>query len=96
MPISGVVIKCQMERLGDLERELHRPGSVEISNPQEGGTLIAVIESATLDEEISLVQNIMALPGVLDVRVAYHNFEDQVFAEQIPIKEEVWHGFKQT
>jgi len=70
-----------MERLGELERELHRPGSVEISNVLGDGSLIAVIESASLEEEISLVKNIMAVQGVLDVRVAYHNFEDQLMAE---------------
>lgn len=76
MPISGVVIRCRPDLGRELEQQLHQPGRVEISHVPGDGSLIAVIESTSIEEEVAVVKSIMAMTGVFDVRVAYHNFED--------------------
>ena len=76
MPISGVVIRCRPERSVALARELERPGSVEIHDRLEDGTLVAVIDAPTVDDEVRIFKELLAVEGVEDVRLAYHNFED--------------------
>lgn len=76
MPVSGVVIRCTKERSNELARTLHRSGPVEISRVLDDGTLIAVIDTVTVDEEVATVKGLMETDGVLDVMIAYHNFED--------------------
>jgi len=78
MPVSGVVIKCRPEYVRDIEQSSKLPDVVEISQVLDDGTLIAVIATTTVDEEVAAVSGLMALDGVLDVMVAYHNFEDLV------------------
>jgi len=78
MPVSGVVIKCKPEYVREVEQSCQLSDVVEISQVLEDGTLIAVIATTTVDEEVAAVSGLMALDGVLDVMVAYHNFEDLV------------------
>lgn len=78
MPISGIIIKCNPEKCKELELLLSVPGSVEISHVLDDGSLVAVVEAETVDAEVAIVRNLMSLDGVLDVLVAYHNFEDLV------------------
>jgi len=81
MPVSGVVIRCIPERSIELGQSLRASGSVEISQMLDDGTLIAVIDKSTVDEEVSTVKGLMDMEGVLDVMVAYHNFEDLMHDE---------------
>ena len=81
MPVSGVVIRCTPERSNELASSLRQSGSVEISRVLDDGTLIVVIDTATVDEEVSAVKGLMDMDGVLDVMVAYHNFEDLIDRE---------------
>jgi len=81
MPVSGIVIRCAPERSDDLARSLRLSGSVEVSQVLDDGTLIAVIETSTVDEEVASVKRLMDTEGVLDVMVAYHNFEDLIDRE---------------
>lgn len=78
MPISGIIIKCKPEKSKELELLLSAPGSVEINHVLDDGSLVAVVEAETVDAEVAIVKNLMSLDGVLDVLVAYHNFEDLV------------------
>jgi nitrate reductase NapD len=76
MPISGVVIKCRPECTAHLEQTLARPDSVEIHGTLPDGSLIAVIEADSVEEETRIVMGLLETDGVIDVRLAYHNFED--------------------
>jgi len=78
MPISGIIIKCKPGKCKELELLLSVPGSVEINHVLDDGSLVAVVETETVDAEVAIVKNLMSLEGVLDVLVAYHNFEDLV------------------
>ncbi len=76
MPISGVVIKCRPECAERLAHSLAKPDCVEIHGALPDGSLVAVIESDTIEGETSIVTNLLETDGVIDVRLAYHNFED--------------------
>lgn len=78
MPISGIIIKCRPEKCKELELLLNAPGSVEINHVLADSSLVAVVEAESVDAEVAIVKNLMAVDGVLDVLVAYHNFEDLV------------------
>lgn len=75
MPISGVVIKCSPEDVAAVAGELSGFESLEVHH-QLRDTLVAVIESSSVDGEMSIISRINGVAGVLDVRLAYHNFED--------------------
>ena len=76
MPISGVLVKCAEGRASQLAESLARPDEVEIHGLTADGSLVAVIEAATVDDEVTIVKRMMNEPGVLDVRLAYHHFGD--------------------
>ena len=76
MPISGVVIVCANERATSLAESLACPGEVEIHGITPEGCLVAVIDAPTVAGEVQIVKRLMAAPGVLDVRLAYHHFGD--------------------
>jgi nitrate reductase NapAB chaperone NapD len=76
MPISGVVISCHPEQVNSAENTIKSIASVEIHHCLENGSLVAVLESASVEDEVKLVKEIMQIEGVVDVRLAYHNFED--------------------
>ena len=75
MPISSVVISCRPDIATAVESRLKNL-QLEIHHRLDNGCLIAVLETGTVDEEVTLVKEIMETDGVLDVRLAYHNFED--------------------
>lgn len=76
MPISSVVISCRPGKAAAVESRLGTLQQLEIHHRLENGCLIAVLETETVDSEVSLVKEIIQTDGVLDVRLAYHNFED--------------------
>ena len=76
MPISSVVISCLPVKVAAVAAGLKIFPQLEIHHQLASGSLVAVMETATLDEEVSLVKEIMQTADVLDVRLAYHNFED--------------------
>ncbi len=78
MPISGVVIKCRPECAEELALSLAKPDSVEIHGVLPDGSLVAVIEANNVEGETAIVSGLLEREGVIDVRLAYHNFEDSV------------------
>lgn len=76
MPISGVIIKCRPEKAGELAGGLAREGAVEIHGVLPDGQIVAVIEADSVDEEVSIVSDFLKVDGVIDVRLAYHDFSD--------------------
>jgi nitrate reductase NapD len=76
MPISGVVIRCRQERAAELAGRLAESDAVEIHGVLPDGSLVAVIESDSVEGETEIVTRLLDTDGVIDVRLAYHNFED--------------------
>lgn len=75
MPVSGVIIKCRPEDVASVAAELADLESLEIHH-QLQDALVAVIDCQSVDGELSVISRINAVAGVIDVRLAYHNFED--------------------
>jgi nitrate reductase NapD len=75
MPISGIVIRCRPELTTALAESLARE-DIEIHGVLPEGQLVAVIESDSVDGEVEIVNSILNTEGVIDVRLAYHDFSD--------------------
>jgi len=51
---------------------------VEVHGCPDEATIIAVIESDTVQGEVDSVKRLSDIDGVQAVRLAYHNFEDLI------------------
>lgn len=51
------------------------PG-VEVHGTLPEGKVVVVIEGDTIDQEVDRAKLLREIEGVIDVQVAYHNFED--------------------
>ena len=76
MPVSGVVITCQYGLASRLSGLVAAEPGVEVHGITDDSTIIAVIESDTVQEEVDAVKRLSDIDGVQAVRLAYHNFED--------------------
>lgn len=76
MPVSGVVITCRPGASGELGPLAAAESGVEVYGCPDDSTIIAVIESDTVQGEVDTVKRLSDMAGVQSVRLAYHNFED--------------------
>ena len=76
MPVSGVVITCRPGLAEELSPLVATESGVEVHGCPDGSTIIAVIESDTVQGEVNTVKKLGDIDGVQAVRLAYHNFED--------------------
>ena len=76
MPVSGVVITCQPGLAGKVSELVVGESGVEVYGCPDNATIIAVIESDTVQGEVDTVKRLSDIDGVQTVRLAYHNFED--------------------
>jgi nitrate reductase NapD len=77
MPVSGVVISCLQGRTEGVASELEAIEGVEVQGKLPDGQIVAVVEAASVNDEVSIVSRLHAVDGVMAVRMAYHNFEDE-------------------
>lgn len=82
MPISGLVVKVDSAQRNDIISTLNKLNNVELAETPEGGALVVVIDVATMGEEEALFKIINEIPGVSNVTLSYHNFED-ISAEHV-------------
>lgn len=76
MPISGIVIRIDPDRQREIRRDLAQLPEVELQTETAGNLLVATLDAVDFASEQALTERISALPGVVNVTVAYHNFED--------------------
>ena len=76
MPVSGVVITCLPGSSESLSPLIEAEKGVDVHGCPDGSTIIAVIESDTVQGEVDTVKRLSDIDGVQTVRLAYHNFED--------------------
>src|SRR6266704_5756908 len=76
MPISGIVIRCRPEQALTVSETVALGGSLEVHGVLTDGQIVAVIEADSVDEEVRIVSDLMKVEGVIDVRLAYHDFSD--------------------
>lgn len=76
MIISGVVVDVEPNRGGDLLKTLQAtPGITKAEGPVTTGRLIAVIEAADHAALESLMNTLIATPGILGVNPAFIHFD---------------------
>lgn len=76
MPISGIVIQVEPDQRDTVIASLVQIEGVELPETPDGAMLVAVIDAASIREEEALFKQITDLPGVQNVTLSYHNFED--------------------
>lgn len=76
MPVSGLVIQVDPARREAIISTLNTLAHVELTETPEGEALVAVLDVASMREEEELFKEINDIPGVRNVSLSYHNFED--------------------
>lgn len=76
MPVSGLVIQVDPARRNAIITTLKNIENVELTETPDEAPLVAVLDVATMREEESLFKEINDIPGVHNVTLSYHNFED--------------------
>ena len=77
MPVSGVVISCLQGKAEHVAGQISSMDGVEIHGILADGQIVAVVEAGTVHGEVAIVSRLHELDGVVTVRMAYHNFEDE-------------------
>lgn len=77
MPVSGVVISCLQGQAEDVAGQISAMDGVEIHGMLPDGQIVAVVEAETVTVEVAIVSRLHDVDGVVTVRMAYHNFEDE-------------------
>ncbi len=78
MPIGGFVVSVLPEEREETVGRLSEFEGVTVYGYDERGNVVVVIEAEDYDAMDSLVERIMGLDGVLNVGLAYLNFEDEI------------------
>ena len=76
MPISGLVIQVEPTQRDAIVTTLKGLEHVELIDTPEGEALVVVLDVASMQQEEALFKQINDLPGVHNVTLSYHNFED--------------------
>lgn len=78
MPVSGVVVSCLPGKADEVAGEITTMAGVEVHGVLPDGQIVAVLEAETVNDEVDIVSRLHEVDGVVTVRVAYHNFEDEM------------------
>lgn len=79
MPVSSYIVRCHQDQRPALRRTLAGWQGLSIG-PEAPGGFVLVAETTSLEATTQMEQRLRSLPGVLDLPVVYHHFED-LFAE---------------
>lgn len=77
MPVSGVIVSCQQDKVDRIVAELSAMDGVEVHGTLPDGQIVAVVAADTVNDEVAIVSRLHDVDGVVTVRMAYHNFEDE-------------------
>lgn len=78
MPVSGVVIRIDPQLRQQVTAAIEQLEGVELQPVPAGDTLVAVLDTASFEQEDSLSRAITDIEGVRELALSYHNFEDMV------------------
>lgn len=76
MPVSGLVIQVDPSRQDTIREALNALEHVEVVPTPAGEALVVVVDVSSMVEEQDLFKQINDIPGVHNVALSYHNFED--------------------
>ena len=96
MPIGGVVIACVPEKKQSVLAMLATIAGVEVHGDDDGGNIVAVIDTKSSEEMEALIDRINGSEQVLSVGMTYLNTEDE--AERLAAGERLAKpfGFKKS
>lgn len=80
MPVSGVIVRCEAEAVGDVRRRIEAHPAAE-AREVRGRDLIVVTDTRTLDEDAGTVEWLGTIPGVVSTHITFVNVEDVAGAE---------------
>lgn len=75
MPISSYILRCADDARPSVREALSTLPRLTVG-PEEAGGFAVVTESADHAEAEAMEAALRTVPGVLDVVLVYHNFED--------------------
>jgi len=76
MPISGLVVQIDPARRDAILETLASFANLEVPETPAAEQLVVVVETPSLQEEEQLFLQLGEIPGVRNVTMSYHNFED--------------------
>lgn len=77
MHFSGILVTAHRQKLADTARRLEAVEGVEVHYlDAEGGRIIAVLETETLEEQQEGLRRLQRLPGVLAAALVEHRIEE--------------------
>ena len=96
MPISGVIISCQLEQSEKVLSSLKSIDEVEVHGEDGKGNIVAVLDTTSSEEMEKVIDRINKDENVLNVGLTYLNTEDE--AEQMAKGEKIAKpfGFRQS
>ena len=75
MPISGVLLTCEPERLAEVNRSVNERKQSEVREVRDT-TLVVVTDTETMRDDRREVESLEAIDGVIAVHVVFSNIED--------------------
>lgn len=76
MPVSGIVLSCIEGKADQVAEKASLFDGVEIHGVLPDSRIVAVVEADTVNGEVSLVEQLHEIEGVVSVQLACHYFED--------------------
>ena len=75
MPISGVLLTCEPERLAEVNRSVNERKQSEVREVLDT-TLVVVTDTETMRDDRREVESLEAIDGVIAAHVVFSNVED--------------------
>ncbi len=77
MNLSGILVLASPERCDDVVYALNQTPGVEVCIREPQGRIIAVQETASVDDEVAGLRLIKELPHVISAELVYHYLDDE-------------------
>ena len=76
MPISSLVVKVQPQKSSEVVNRLQPIEYAEVTNIV-GDQIVVITDTRDSETDKVIWDTITAIPGVMQVSLVYHNFEDE-------------------
>jgi periplasmic nitrate reductase NapD len=82
MVISGIYVETIPEQAERVAEKLSAKSGVEVHHIHEGKKVILTLETVTVDQSYRTAETFKEIDGVINICLAYTNFEDEPFYQQ--------------
>lgn len=77
MVLSGLLVKIMPDSLKQVKENLKNIQGLKIQSITEDNSIIAILQTGSVEEETLISSDIEKIKGVLNVNLAYHHFNDE-------------------